>query len=122
MGRLARFAAASLGGAALVVGTAVPASAFHCTNPQRNANAPHAGVNYMLTGFDPVTEEPILEQVGSGTGLGGWVAVAPGVFGNPEVVYTSPHNVLGGPGSAKPEHMCDGKGIDYLECFLPEEP
>jgi hypothetical protein len=25
---------------------------------------------------------------------------------------------VGGPGSMKPEHACDGKGIDYLEaCF-----
>jgi len=113
MRRAARYVAVPVGVVAAVVATAVPASAFDCTNPARNENAPHAGVNYTLVGFDG--EEPILEQTGPGEGLGGWVAIAPGVFGNTEVEYTSPHNVVGGPGSMKPEHMCDGKGIDYLE-------
>ena len=110
----ARSLAVALGGAAIIVGTAVPASAFHCTNPNKNENAPHAGVNYTLTGFED--GEPVLVQTGPGTGIGGWVAVAPGVFGNPVTVYTSPHNVVGGPGTEKPEHACDGKGIDYIDC------
>lgn len=113
MRRAARYVAVPVGVLATIAATAVPASAFDCTNPARNENAPHAGVNYTLLGF--VGEEPILEQTGPGEGLGGWVAIAPGVFGNTEVEYTSPHNVVGGPGSMSPEHMCDGKGIDYIE-------
>ena len=115
MGRIARYVLAPLGGAALIVVTALPASAFHCTNPNKNQNAPHAGVNYTLTGFTQ-QGEPILQQTGPGEGIGGWVAVAPGVFGNTQTVYTSPHGVVGGPGSQKAEHECDGKGIDYLHC------
>ena len=114
MNKALRYTLAPVGAVVAVIATAVPASAFHCTNPARNENAPTAGVNYMLTGFDG--EEPILQQIGPGDGIGGWVAIAPGVFGNTSVEYTSPHNVLGGPGSQTEEHACDGKGIDYLEC------
>jgi hypothetical protein len=33
-------------------------------------------------------------------------------------VGQQPHGVVGGPGSQKPDHACDGKGIDYLDaCF-----
>lgn len=114
MRKAVRYTLAPVGAAVAVIATAVPASAFHCTNPARNDNAPTAGVNYMVTGFNG--EQPILEHIGPGQGIGGWVAVAPGVFGNTEIVYTSPHNVVGGPGSQKPEHACDGYGIDYLDC------
>ena len=114
MNRAARLTSVFAGTVVAVIATAVPASAFDCTNPARNENAPTAGVNYMLTGF--VGEEPTLVKIGPGDGLGGWVAIAPGVFGNTEVEYTSPHNLIGGPGSMTEEHACDGKGIDYLEC------
>jgi hypothetical protein len=114
MNRFIRYALVPVGAVAMTVGMATPASAFHCTNPNRNDNAPTAGVNYMLTGFEG--EEPILEKVGPGNGIGGWVAVAPGVIGNGDLVYTSPHNVLGGPGTDTEEHACDGQGIDYIHC------
>ena len=114
MRKAVRYTLAPIGAIVAVIATAVPASAFHCTNPQKNTNAPDAGVNYMLVGF--AGEEPILQKIGPGKGIGGWVAVAPGVFGNTIVQYTSPHNVVGGPGSQKAEHACDDKGIDYLHC------
>ena len=100
---------------------ASPALAHDCFNPTKK---PTAGVNYELTGFD-TNGNPILVQIGPGTGNGGFVEIAPGVFGNPVPLYThslgsgmNPHGVVGGPGSQKPNHACDGKGIDYLDvCF-----
>jgi hypothetical protein len=53
------------------------------------------------------------------------VTIAAGVLG-PDVPAVEVHSIgnspaleeVGGPGSMKPEHACDGKGIDYLEaCF-----
>ena len=72
---------------------------------------------------------PILVQTGPGKGIGGFVAIAPGVFGNPVTLYThslgmspdhSGKDEVGGPGSHKVGHACDGKGIDYIGvCFGP---
>ena len=110
------------GTAALMMLAASPGYAHDCFNPQKNAHAPTGGVNYTITGFGP--DGPVFEQTGPGTGIGGFVAIAPGVFGNPDTVYV--HSIgnsdnkdeVGGPGSNKPEHACDGKGIDYLDaCF-----
>ena len=113
------------GGAAALVMLASPSYAHDCFNPQKVAHAPTGGVNYTLVGFDQ--NGPILEQTGPGKGIGGFVAIAPGVFDNPETLYThslgmgpehSGHDEVGGPGSMKPEHACDGKGIDYFDaCF-----
>lgn len=108
--------------AAIMMMMSAPAYAHDCFNPQKDAHAPTAGVNYTVVGFDQ--NGPIFEQTGPGKGIGGFVAVAPGVFGNPETVYV--HSIgnsgalgeVGGPGSMSPEHACDGKGIDYLDaCF-----
>jgi hypothetical protein len=105
--------------------SASPALAHDCFNPTKNAHAPTAGVNYTLTGFDQ-NGNPIFVQTGPGSGIGGFVAIAPGVFGpaQTETLYThsignsSSHEVVGGPGSQKPSHACDGKGIDYIDvCF-----
>lgn len=120
------------GGTAALVMLASPSYAHDCFNPQKNAHAPTGGVNYTLEGFDQ--NGPILVQTGPGKGIGGFVAIAPGVFGNPTTVYTHSlgmapeHNpkflqdpesaVVGGPGSMKAGHSCDGKGIDYIDaCF-----
>jgi hypothetical protein len=113
------------GGTAALVMLASPSYAHECFNPQKDAHAPTGGVNYTLVGFDQ--NGPILEQTGPGKGIGGFVAIAPGVFGNPTTLYThslgmspehSGKDEVGGPGSMKPEHACDGKGIDYFEaCF-----
>jgi hypothetical protein len=113
------------GGTAALVMLASPTYAHDCFNPQKNAHAPTGGVNYTLVGFD--ANGPILEQTGPGKGIGGFVAIAPGVFGNPETLYThslgmspdhSGKDEVGGPGSMKAGHACDGKGIDYFEaCF-----
>jgi hypothetical protein len=105
--------------------SASPALAHDCFNPTKNAHAPTAGVNYTLTGFDQ-NNNPIFVQTGPGSGIGGFVAIAPGVFGpqQTETLYahsignSSSHEVVGGPGSQKPSHACDGKGIDYIDaCF-----
>lgn len=113
------------GGTAALVMLASPTYAHECFNPQKDAHAPTGGVNYTLTGFDE--NGPIFVQTGPGKGIGGYVAIAPGVFGNPETLYThslgmsadhSGKDEVGGPGSMKAEHACDGKGIDYFgACF-----
>lgn len=113
------------GGTAALIMLASPSYAHDCFNPQKDAHAPTGGVNYTLVGFDQ--NGPILEQTGPGKGIGGFVAIAPGVFGNPTTLYThslgmspdhSGKDEVGGPGSMKPAHACDGKGIDYYDaCF-----
>lgn len=113
------------GGTAALLMLASPSYAHDCFNPQKDTHAPTAGVNYTLIGFDQ--NGPILVQTGPGKGIGGFVAIAPGVFGNPVTLYThslgmspehSGKDEVGGPGSMKSGHACDGKGIDYLDtCF-----
>ena len=112
--RLAATAGISL---AILVLSGSAAFAHDCFNPNKK---PTAGVHYVITGFDQ--NGPIFEQLGNGKGVGGFAAVAPGVFGNATTVYShtlgagnNPHGVVGGPGSQKPNHACDGKGIDYLD-------
>jgi hypothetical protein len=114
-------AAAVAAGAAAIVLIGSPSYAHDCFNPQKDAHAPMAGVNYVITGFGP--DGPVFEQVGHGKGIGGFVEIAPGVFG-PDAVFvhslgnSSEHSgkdEVGGPGSMKAEHACDGKGIDYLD-------
>lgn len=106
--------------AATVITIAGPASAHDCFNPNKPAGA---GVNYTITGFDTTTGTPIFEQTGPGQGIGGFVTIAPGVFGDSAVeVHTignsSALEEVGGPGSMTPSHACDGKGIDYVDaCF-----
>jgi hypothetical protein len=122
-----RAAVGAVVGAVGVLGFAAPAFAHDCFNPTKDAHAPTGGVNYTITGFDPTTGAPILEQTGLGKGYGGFVALSPDVTGAPVTLYThtlgtfnknNGHDVVGGPGSQKPNHACDGKGIDYLEaCF-----
>ena len=107
----------------LLVLSAGPALAHDCFNPTK---PPTAGVNYELLGFNP-DGSPIFVQIGQAGGYGGFVEIAAGVFGNPVPLYThslgignNPFGVVGGPGSQKPQHACDGKGIDYLDaCFGP---
>ena len=116
-----RMAAVAATTVVLLAVAASPAMAHDCFNPTKQ---PTAGVNWELTGFDS-NGNPILVQIGPGSGNGGFVEIAPGVFGNPVPLYThslgsgmNPHGVVGGPGSQKPNHACDGKGIDYLDaCF-----
>jgi hypothetical protein len=106
---------------------AAPAFAHDCFNPQKDNHAPEGGVNYTITSFDPTTGAPVFEQTGPGKGYGGFVAISPEATGAPETLYVhslgkfskdNGHEVVGGPGSQKTEHACDGKGIDYLDaCF-----
>ena len=65
-------------------------------------------------------------QTGPGKGIGGFAAIAPGVFGPDQtetllahtIGNSSSKEVVGGPGSQTAAHACDGKGIDYIDaCF-----
>jgi hypothetical protein len=100
---------------------AVPTFAHDCFNPTKNEHAPTAGVHYTITSFNEETGEPTFEKTGQGKGIGGFVAISPEATGAPETLYVhtvghfSSHETVGGPGSEKPEHACDGKGIDYLD-------
>ena len=105
--------------------SASPALAHDCFNPTKDAHAPTAGVHYTLTGFD-ANGNPIFVQTGPGKGIGGFAAIAPGVFGpgQTQTLYvhtignSSSHETVGGPGSQTAAHACDGKGIDYVDaCF-----
>ena len=122
--KIRALAATAAAVAALAV-SASPAFAHDCFNPTKNAHAPMAGVHYILVGFDQ-NGAPIFQQTGNGKGIGGFAAIAPGVFGpdQTETLYahtignSSSHEGVGGPGSQKPSHACDGKGIDYIDaCF-----
>ena len=119
-----RALAATAAAVAALAVSASPAFAHDCFNPTKNAHAPTAGVNYTIVGFDQ--NGPIFVQTGPGQGIGGFVAIAPGVFGpqQTETLYvhsighSNSHDTVGGPGSKKPSHACDGKGIDYIDaCF-----
>ena len=122
-----RVLAAAIAVVAMSAVAVSPAFAHDCFNPQKDAHAPTAGVNYTITGFDPVTGIPTFEQTGPGQGYGGFVAISPDATGAPVTLYThtlgnfykdNGHEEVGGPGSQKPQHACDGKGIDYLDaCF-----
>jgi hypothetical protein len=103
----------------VTVALATTASAFahDCFNPNKPEGA---GVNYTVVGFDQ--GGPILEQTGPGKGIGGFAALSPDLTGGQTgiEVHTlgnggaSGKEEVGGPGSQKPSHACDGKGIDYL--------
>lgn len=102
----------------VTVALATTASAFahDCFNPNKPEGA---GVNYTVVGFGP--NGPIFEQTGPGKGTGGFAAISPELTGGQTgiEVHTlgnsrSGKEEVGGPGSQKPSHACDGKGIDYL--------
>jgi hypothetical protein len=112
------FAILGVGGALLF--TAAPAFAHDCFNPNKPDGA---GVNYTIIGFDD-SGAPIFQQTGPGQGIGGFVSLSPDLTDGVQApdVHTignsSSHEVVGGPGSQKGDHACDGKGIDYLDaCF-----
>jgi hypothetical protein len=130
MNKRSKYALGTLVAAGAFAVLSAPAYAHECFNPNKDAHAPTAGVNYTITHFEGAPPElvPIFERTGPGKGIGGFVEIAPGVFGNPDPLYvyslgnggSSGNDVVGGPGSAKPEHACDGKGIDYLPACFPE--
>jgi hypothetical protein len=100
----------------VALATTTSAFAHHCFNPNKPEGA---GVNYTVVGFGQTG--PIFEQTGPGKGIGGFAALSPELTGGQTglEVYTLGHSgakeEVGGPGSAKPSHACDGKGIDYLD-------
>src|SRR5882724_1411441 len=112
-----KLAVGAFASAVSIAALAAPAFAHDCFNPQKDAHAPTAGVNYTIVGFDQ--NGPIFVQTGPGQGSGGFAAIAPGVFGpdQTQTLYThtlgagnNPHGVVGGPGSQTAAHACDGKG------------
>lgn len=105
------------GALTLMLMSAAPGFAHDCFNPQKDAHAPTGGVNYTLSGFNQ--NGPILTQTGPGKGQGGFVAIAPGTFGNPTTIYTHGHKFIESPGSLDPERACDGKGLDYHDACAP---
>lgn len=125
--RFGKAAAAAVIATAAMIGLASPVFAHDCFNPQKNAHAPTGGVNYTIIGFDPTTGAPTFEQIGPGKGYGGFVALSPDATGAPVTLYThtlgnfsktNGHDEVGGPGSHKATHACNGTGIDYLDaCF-----
>jgi len=105
---------------ASVLGFAAPAFAHDCFNPNKQ---PGAGVHYTFQGVNP-DGSPIFVQTAQGKGIGGFAAIDPSLTGGVQApdVHTignsSSKEEVGGPGSQKPEHACDGKGIDYIDvCF-----
>lgn len=106
------------------IALAGPASAHFCTNPTKNANAPMAGVHYILTGFT-ADDHPILVPVegANGKGQGGFVLIPAGTFGPQQTTaqYTHTGNLVG-PGEGQMKLACDGKGIDYLFCEWAPAP
>jgi hypothetical protein len=64
-----RAAVGAVVGAVGVLGFAAPAFAHDCFNPTKDAHAPTGGVHYTITGFDPTTGAPIVEQTGTGQGV-----------------------------------------------------
>src|SRR5215468_9867195 len=74
-----RVLAATAAAVAALAVSASPAFAHDCFNPTKDAHAPTAGVHYTLVGFDQ--NGPIFVQTANGKGIGGFVAIAPGVFG-----------------------------------------
>ena len=103
----------------VTVALATTASAFahDCFNPNKPESA---GVNYMVVGFDQ--NGPILEQTGPGKGIGGFAVLSPDLTGGQTGIEvhtlgdsSNGKEEVGGPGSQKAGHACDGKGIDYLE-------
>ena len=106
---------------AVALMTTASAFAHDCFNPNKREGA---GVNYTIVGFDQ--NGPILEQTGPGKGVGGFAALSPELAGGQTGVEvhtignSSSKEEVGGSGSQKPEHACDGKGIDYLSaCAAP---
>jgi hypothetical protein len=95
--------------------TTASAFAHDCFNPNKREGA---GVNYTVVGFDQ--NGPIFDQTGPGKGMGGFAALSPDLTGGQTGVEvhtignSGSKDEVGGPGSQKPSHACDGKGIDYL--------
>ncbi len=102
----------------LSVGAAGPAFAFDCFNPNKRVGAGSSGTLVL----DANGNEVSFTQTKNGNG--GFITIDARALGAGFVDIHSmgagnnPHGVVGGPGSQKPEHACDGKGIDYASaCF-----
>jgi hypothetical protein len=98
---------------------AAPTYAHDCFNPTKNENAPTAGVHYEVTAEG-------LVKTAQGKGIGGFIALSPEITGAGTTLYahtignSESHETVGGPGSKKESHACNGKGIDYLEAGPPD--
>ena len=105
--------------ATVALATTASAFAHDCFNPNKPEGA---GVKYTVVGFD--ANGPIFEQTGPGKGIGGFAALSPELTGGQTGIEV--HTIgnsgaleeVGGPGSQKAGHACDGKGIDYLSACM----
>jgi hypothetical protein len=110
-----------IGGTAAVVslvGVAGPAFAHDCFNPNKKVGAGSSATVVL----DAEGNEVSFTQTKNGNG--GAITIDASALGAGSIdiktlgVGNNPHGVAGGPGSQKPEHACDGKGIDYVSvCF-----
>jgi hypothetical protein len=109
-----------IGGALAVVsavGVAGPAFAHDCFNPNKNTGAG----SWATVTLDDKGNEVDFQQTKK---QGGFISIDATALGVGVIdIHTmgsgnNPHGVVGGPGSQKDSHACDGKGIDYVEaCF-----
>jgi hypothetical protein len=105
-----------------VAGLAAPAFAHDCFNPNKHTGAGSKGT---LT-LDANGDEVGFQQTGKGNG--GFFSIDATALGVGVIdVHTlgsgkNPHGVVGGPGSQKADHACDGKGIDYASACFGAEP
>jgi hypothetical protein len=104
---------------------ASPVMAHDCFNRPRTRMRPRPAATTRWSASTPTATRSSCRPARA-RGIGGFAAIAPGVFGpdQTETLYahtignSSSHEVVGGPGSQKPSHACDGKGIDYIDaCF-----
>ena len=103
---------------ASLLGASGPAFAHDCFNPNKPAGA-GSGATVVL---DSNGDEVSFTQTKNGNG--GFITIDATALGVGTIDVHSlgagnnPHGVAGGPGSQKPEHACDGQGIDYASaCF-----
>lgn len=106
------------GGALAVVSLVGAAFAHDCFNPNKKIGAGSSATVVL----DAEGNEVSVTQTKHGNG--GFVTIDASALGVGSVdIYVlgagnNPHGVAGGPGSQKPEHACDGKGIDFASaCF-----
>jgi hypothetical protein len=110
-----------ISGALLVVclaPAAGPAFGFDCFNPNKPIGAGSSATIVLDANGDPVSVTQ------TKNGHGGFFTIDATALGVGMIdihglgAGNNPHGVVGGPGSQKPEHACDGKGIDYIDaCF-----
>jgi hypothetical protein len=101
------------------VGVAGPAFAHDCFNPNKKPGAGSIGTITLDAQGNDVSADITKAH-------GGFITIDASAVGVPGVTTidfhtagNNPHGVVGGPGSQKAEHACDGRGIDYADACFP---